>query len=72
MFTANGAYASFEEGIKGSLEVDKLADLVVLDGRILSVDEGKIKDLEVETTIIDGEIVYHRSPTPAVQGQDNL
>jgi cytosine/adenosine deaminase-related metal-dependent hydrolase len=67
MFTANGAHATFEENIKGSIEAGKLADLVVLDGPILSVESDRIKDLQVETTIIDGEIVYRRSPTPAGQ-----
>jgi predicted amidohydrolase YtcJ len=49
--------------MKGSIEAGKLADLVVLDGTILSVESDRIKDLQVETTIIDGEIVYRRSPT---------
>lgn len=53
-----GAYASFEEDIKGSLEKGKLADLVVLDKSILSVEKEKIKELRVELTMIDGEIVY--------------
>ncbi len=67
MFTANGAHATFEENIKGSIEAGKPADLVVLDGPILSVESDRIKDLQVETTIIDGEIVYRRSPTLASQ-----
>lgn len=58
LYTWNGAYASFEEEIKGSIEVGKLADLVILNDSILSVDPNQIKDLKVETTIIDGEIIY--------------
>jgi predicted amidohydrolase YtcJ len=58
LYTWNGAYASFEEGLKGSIEVGKLADLVVLNDRILDVSEDKIKDLYVQMTMIDGEIVY--------------
>ena len=51
LYTWNGAYASFEEEIKGSIEVGKLADLVVLNDSILSVNPNQIKDLKVETTI---------------------
>jgi len=62
MFTINGARASFEEDLKGSIEPGKLADLVVLSDRILSVSEDKIKDLEVEQTMIGGEVVFERQP----------
>ena len=61
LFTWNGAYASFDENIKGSIEVGKLADLVVLSDRILSVPEEKIKDIEVEMTLVDGEIVFEKA-----------
>ncbi|PIC91006.1 amidohydrolase [Sporosarcina sp. P21c] len=58
--TYMGAYASFDEKQKGSIEVGKLADLVVLDQSILSIDRASIKDLTVELTMIDGEIVYEK------------
>ena len=61
LFTWNGAYASFDEDIKGSIEVGKLADLVVLSDQILSVSEERIKDLEVEMTVIDGEILFEKA-----------
>ena len=60
LFTWNGAYASFEEDIKGSVEPGKLADLVVLSEEILSVPEEQIKDVEIELTMIDGEVVFQR------------
>lgn len=60
LYTWNGAYASFEEQIKGSIEVGKLADLVVLNERILDVSEDKIKDIQVQMTLIGGEMVYQR------------
>jgi predicted amidohydrolase YtcJ len=60
IYTWNGAYASFEENLKGSIEPGKLADLVVLSDRILDVPSDKIKDLEVEMTILDGVIVYRK------------
>ncbi len=56
--TFNGAYSSFEENIKGSLENGKLADLIVLSDDILSIDPMLINQLKVELTMIDGEIVY--------------
>jgi len=59
-YTLNAAYASFEEKIKGSIEVGKLADFVVLSDDILTMDPVKIKDVEVEMTVFDGEIVYER------------
>lgn len=60
LFTINGAYASFEEDIKGSIEVGKLADIVVLSEDIYTIPEDRIKDVEIEMTIIHGEVVYSR------------
>ncbi|MDO4393914.1 MAG: amidohydrolase [Bacillota bacterium] len=60
MFTYNGAYASCEEQIKGSLEVGKLADMVILDSNFLETAPDKIKELNVDMTIIDGVIEYER------------
>ncbi|MEH7107332.1 amidohydrolase [Bacillus sp. JJ1764] len=57
-YTWNGAYASFDEQHKGSIEVGKLADLVILEGSILQTDPADIADIPIHMTIIDGEIVY--------------
>lgn len=57
-YTWNGAYASFEEDQKGSIEVGKLADLVMLNGSILQINSENISDLSVQLTVIDGEVVY--------------
>ena len=58
MYTLHGAHASFEEGIKGSLEPGKLADMAVLGANPLAVDPWAIKDVPVEKTIVGGRIVY--------------
>lgn len=59
-YTINSAYASFEENIKGSIEVGKLADLIVLSDDILTIDPIKIKDAIVEMTVFDGKIIYKK------------
>jgi len=59
-YTIHSAYASFEENIKGSIEVGKLADLVVLSENILEIDPVRIKDVEVEMTVFDGKIIYQK------------
>jgi len=59
-YTLNSAYASFEENIKGRIEAGKLADFVVLSEDILTIDPIRIKDVVVEMTIFNGDIVYER------------
>jgi predicted amidohydrolase YtcJ len=58
IYTLNGAYASFEENIKGSIEVGKLADLVVLGADPAEVDPMTIKDIPVLRTVVDGVTVH--------------
>ena len=58
-YTINGAYAAFEENIKGSIEIGKLADFTVLDQDILTVEEDKILDTKILMTIIGGEIKFN-------------
>lgn len=61
MFTYNGAYTSFEESIKGSIEVGKAADLAVLSGDFPSCEDSEIMNLKVDMTFIDGKCVYRRN-----------
>lgn len=56
-YTMGGAYASFEEDIKGSIEEGKLADMVVLSKDIFEVSKDIIKDIVVDITIFDGKII---------------
>lgn len=58
MFTVNSAFANFEEDIKGSLEKGKYGDFVVLDKDILTVDKDCIKDIVVESTYKEGNMVF--------------
>ena len=58
MWTLNGAYLSFEEKIKGSIEKGKLADMVVISKDFLNCPVDEIKDIEAITTIVDGKVVF--------------
>lgn len=57
-YTINGAYASFEENIKGSLEPGKLADFVILSQDITMIDPVLIRDVKVVRTVVSGKVVY--------------
>ncbi|MGI9626349.1 MAG: amidohydrolase [Longimicrobiales bacterium] len=59
-YTINNAYAAFEEDHKGSLEVGKLADIVVLDRDILTVPVEELEEAQVDLTLIGGEVRYAR------------
>ena len=59
--TQGGAYLSFEEGEKGSLDPGKLADLVVTSDDPLTVEASKLSSVVAETTLVGGRIVYARS-----------
>ena len=56
--TTHAAYQAFAENHKGSLEVGKLADMVVLDANPLNIDPVKIKDIQILATIVGGNVVY--------------
>ncbi|MFX1517889.1 MAG: amidohydrolase [Promethearchaeota archaeon] len=60
-YTLNGAYASFDEDIKGSIEPGKLADIAVLSEDLLAYPPEKIKDVKVELTIVNGKILWKAS-----------
>jgi predicted amidohydrolase YtcJ len=56
--TTHGAYASFEEGIKGTLEPGQLADLVVWDHDLLAIDPMNFLAVKPERTMLGGRWVY--------------
>lgn len=57
-YTTYAAFASFEEGIKGSIEKDKFCDMVVISNDIFGPDPKKLLDTKVLMTIINGKVVY--------------
>ncbi len=57
-YTINGAYAAFEEKIKGSLTPGKLADITILSQDITKVPDDEILSTKILYTIIGGKIVY--------------
>ena len=58
VWTLDGAYATFEEGIKGSIAPGKLADFVVLQKDPRQVQADGLKDIVVEATYLGGQKVY--------------
>ena len=58
--TYNAAYQSYEEKIKGSIEVGKLADLIICDRDILAMDTPELHNVKVDLTMIDGKVEYQR------------
>jgi hypothetical protein len=60
MYTEVAAKTSFEEKNKGTISPGKLADLVVLNGDPTKLPIDKIKDIDVEMTILDGEMVWDK------------
>ena len=58
MFTIWAAYAAFEEKLRGSIEIDKLADFTILSADIMKIPEMDILKTHCLMTVIGGEIVY--------------
>jgi predicted amidohydrolase YtcJ len=62
IYTLNGAWMTFDENERGSLELGKLADLAVLDRDYMSVPIKDIGIIESVLTIVGGRIVYAADP----------
>jgi predicted amidohydrolase YtcJ len=65
-YTANGAYLSFEEKTRGSIEPGKAADLVVLDRNIFYIPPQEIHAVKVVLTFLEGKVVYSSETAPAI------
>jgi predicted amidohydrolase YtcJ len=57
-YTINGAYLNHQEGMTGSIEVGKYADIVVLEKNLFTVEPVRISETQVSLTIMNGNIVY--------------
>ena len=57
-YTQTGAFASFEEGIKGRIAAGQMADIVVFSQDLFKVDPMRIYETKVVLTIFDGKIIY--------------
>lgn len=57
-YTMGSAYCEHREDKKGSLEVGKYADMIILDQNLLEIDKSKIKDTKVQLTMLNGKVVY--------------
>lgn len=64
-FTLDAAYAAFEEDRKGSLEVGKLADFVVIDRDVMTCAPREIIETRVLQTVIGGQVVYSGEARPS-------
>ena len=60
LFTSKAAYLTFEENKRGTIEVGKYADLVVLSDDIFQIDAQKIQDVAVLKTMVNGEFVFSK------------
>ena len=58
--TISGAYANFEEDEKGSIEIGKFADFIILDNDLIESEENKIPYTNIVATFINGELVFNR------------
>jgi predicted amidohydrolase YtcJ len=61
--TINGAYASSEERLKGSIAAGKLADFVVLEKDPHAVDPDQIKNIVINRTVVGGRVMYPKERT---------
>ena len=59
-YTRVAAHLTFEEDEKGTIEIGKLADLVVLSQDLLTIDPERTTDAEVDLTVLGGQVVYER------------
>ncbi|MFC1761500.1 amidohydrolase family protein [Planctomycetota bacterium] len=59
-FTINNAYAAFNADTRGSIKTGKLADIVVCDRNLMTIDPRDVLKMNVTMTIVDGKVVYEK------------
>ena len=60
MYTTGAAWMQFDERSRGTLEVGKLADAVVIDRGFFECPEAEIREIGVVMTVVGGEVVFSR------------
>ena len=60
-YTMGSAYAEFQDQVKGSITVGKLADMVLLSDDILSIEPARIREATVLKTILGGKVIWDSS-----------
>jgi len=63
-YTMGGALAADLERETGSITVGKVADLVVVDRDLFSIEPGRISEARVDLTVFEGRVVYRRRGEP--------
>jgi predicted amidohydrolase YtcJ len=59
-WTRGGAYAAFDEGNRGTLEIGMLADFAILDRDIFTIPPARLRDVKVMRTVVGGRTVFER------------
>jgi len=59
-YTINAAFACFQEKVRGTIELGKMADFVILDRNPLTTPPNEVKNIQILSTIIKGEVVFQR------------
>jgi predicted amidohydrolase YtcJ len=70
-YTIDAAYAAFDESRLGSIEPEKLADMVVLEQNPFDVQPEKLNAVPISATIVGGKVVYRKSATSASVGAES-
>jgi predicted amidohydrolase YtcJ len=69
MYSANSAWFTFDEDIRGTLEPGKYADLAVLSDDYMTVPVEKVGELNSVLTLVGGKAVYGEGPFGALEGK---
>lgn len=60
MYTLDAAYSVFDEDVRGSIKVGKLADLTVTDLNLIEIDPTDVLNMNIVMTVVDGRVVYEQ------------
>ena len=60
LYTIDNAYLNHEEKEKGSLEVGKLADFIIIDRDVMTCPTKEVRDVKVLLTVVGGKVAYER------------